>query len=59
MPKGEERSGMANRLGGEMIKEVGSGVQRFHLVAGGKRGLEEEATQHVGGSVNHAPTWPF
>lgn len=37
-----------------MIKEVGSGVQRFHLVAGGKRGLEEVATQHVGGSANHA-----
>jgi hypothetical protein len=46
----------AGRCGwdGKTIEEVGGRVQGLNLVAGGKRSLKEEATQHVGGGVNHA-----
>jgi hypothetical protein len=50
--EGEKRSGMG-RLGGKTIEEVGDCVQRLSPVAGGKRSLKKEATQHAGGGVNH------
>jgi hypothetical protein len=51
--EGEERSGMGDRLG-KTVKEVGGCVQCLSPVAGVKRILEKEATQHVGGGANHA-----
>jgi hypothetical protein len=47
------RGGMGNRLGGKAVEEIGGYVQGLRPVAGGKRSLKEEATQHIGGGVNH------
>jgi hypothetical protein len=52
--EGEVRSGMGNRLGGKAVEEIGSCVQGLSRIAGGKRSLKEEATQHVGSGENHA-----
>jgi hypothetical protein len=52
--EGEERSEMTDRLEGEAVENVGGSIQGLHLVNGRKKHLEEEATQHVGGSANHA-----
>jgi hypothetical protein len=52
--EGEEWSGMGNRLRGKAVEEIGGCVQGLSLVASRKRSLKEEATQHVGGDVNHA-----
>jgi hypothetical protein len=52
--EGEERSGMGDRLGGKTVEDVGGCVQRLCPVAGEERSLEEEATHHIGGGVNHA-----
>jgi hypothetical protein len=45
---------MTNRLGGEVVEKIGDSIQCLHRVADRKRRLEEEATQHVDGSANHA-----
>jgi hypothetical protein len=45
---------VARRLRWEAIEEVGSGVKSPCPVAGGERCLEEEASDHVGGSANHS-----
>jgi hypothetical protein len=44
---------MGNRLGGKVIEEIGGCVQGLSPVAGGKRSLKEEATQHIVGGANH------
>jgi hypothetical protein len=33
---------------------VGGGVQGLYPIAGGERRLEEKASYHIGGGVNHA-----
>jgi hypothetical protein len=52
--EGKKQSGMVDRLGGKTINEVCGSVQRLNPVVCGKRSLEDEATQHVGGGANHA-----
>jgi hypothetical protein len=44
---------MGYYLGGKTVEEVGGRVKVLHPIAGGKRSLKEEATQHVGGGANH------
>jgi hypothetical protein len=36
------------------MEEVGGGVQGLCPVAGRERRMEEKATNHIGGGVNHA-----
>jgi hypothetical protein len=47
-------SGMAHRLRGEAVEEMGGGVQGLYPVAGRERRLKEEAAYHIGGGANHA-----
>jgi hypothetical protein len=46
--------GVAHRLRGEAVEEVGDCVKGLGPVAGRKRRLEEKATDHVGDGANHA-----
>jgi hypothetical protein len=47
-------SRLAHRLQWEAVEEVGDGVQSLCPVAGSERRLEEKATYHIGGGMNHA-----
>jgi hypothetical protein len=52
--QGEIGGGVAHRLRGEAVEEVGGRVKGLGPVAGRKRGLEEKAADHVGDGANHA-----
>jgi hypothetical protein len=47
-------SEVAHRLRGEVVKEMGSGVQGLCPVVGRERRLKEEAADHVGSGANVA-----
>jgi hypothetical protein len=51
--QGEIGGGVAHRLRGEAVEEVGGCVKGLCPVAGRKGCLEEETTDHVGGGANH------
>jgi hypothetical protein len=44
--------GVAHRLRGEAVEEMGGGVQGLCPVVGRERCLEEKAADHVGGGAN-------
>jgi hypothetical protein len=50
--QGEVRGGVTHCLGGKAVEEMGSSVQGLCPIAGGKRRLKEEATDHGGGADN-------
>jgi hypothetical protein len=52
--QGKVGSGVAHRLRGEAVEEMGSGVQGLCPVAGRERRLKEKAAGHVGGGTNDA-----
>jgi hypothetical protein len=52
--RGRRTEWITNRLGGKAVEEIGGCVQGLSLVAGKKRILKEETTQHVVGGANHA-----
>jgi hypothetical protein len=52
--QGEIGGGVAHRLRGEVVEEVGGRVKGLAPVVGRKRGLKEKAATHVGDGANHA-----
>jgi hypothetical protein len=52
--EGKIGGGVAHRLRGEAVEEVGGCVKGLGPVAGRKRRLEEKAADYVGDGANHA-----